>query len=567
MTQKPGLGLFDEKWKEATFIGGLTLISTIGFSYFRKSAEKKSPNKKAAEPKVENQPAPVPQKQLSLVFDFKIDSKYFENTKGNSLLEELKYLESPSCDIVKIPHLLAFTDVETFPDIHSPLLGDSKFRTVFGGEGFLPEAAFIDTSSFVLSQTNFSMFDSIDEAKKFLRGGPRKNLYFDPKEVRACIVTCGGLCPGLNVVVREIVMSLYYNYNVREIYGIQFGYKGFYNYEWVKLEPNTVKKIHQNGGTFLGSSRGGFDKEKILKSLLDKGINQVYAIGGDGTHRGIFELFKEVTARKLNIAICGIPKTIDNDIPLIDRSFGFETCVEEAQRAITSGEIEASAAEYGVGLIKLMGRNAGFIAMWASLASRDVNICLVPEFPFELYGERGLLSFIYSRVLHKKRCVLVVAEGAGAAMKDAKLPDEGKDASGNVKPGDIGLFLRDEITKYCKSKGMDLTLKYIDPTYMIRTVPANARDKYICSFLAQSSIDGMMAGWTGFTTGNVNNRPCYIPISELTKRTQKIAPEDRGWQRLLASTGQPSFINEEEKVAKDYEKNLKQKGKVKNIAL
>jgi 6-phosphofructokinase 1 len=299
----------------------------------------------------------------------------------------------------------------------SPLAGISSYRSVFGGEGFLPEDSFIAPGSFVLSDAMFTQKRQINQAKKYLKAGPRKEIFFKPAEVRAAIVTCGGLCPGLNVVIRELVMCLWYNYGVKHIYGIKYGFKGFYSHEWEPLTPKVVVDIHHLGGTILGSSRGGFDSEKIIQAMKDNQINQVYVVGGDGTHRGIDVLYREIARQQLAISVCGIPKTIDNDIPIIDKSFGFETSVEEAQRAIRSAHVESRAHERGVGLVKLMGRSAGFLAMHATIASRDPNICLIPEFPFDLQGTRGLYDYVYQRLKMRGRITMVVAEGAGILMR------------------------------------------------------------------------------------------------------------------------------------------------------
>jgi len=469
---------------------------------------------------------------------------------GNDLLDELRFLDAPTCEIEKIPHLAAILEDSEFHDIVSPLFStSSQYRSIFGGEGFLPAESFVSKNSYVISNPMFGPTYSTSDLKRYLRAGPRKQLYFDPAEVKACIVTCGGLCPGLNVVIREVYNCLSANYGIKEVYGITYGYKGFYTYDWRQLTAEDVQPIHHQGGTMLGSSRGGFNLEKILDAITERGINQIYCIGGDGTHKGMYELFKEISKRKLKISICGVPKTIDNDIPIIDKSFGFETAVMEATRAIESANVEANSAEYGVGLVKLMGRSAGFIAMYASLANRDVNICLVPEFKFELGGPRGLLRYIVRRLKAKKHCVIVVAEGASSAILDYDLCAVGTDASGNPKLPDVGSFLRDKIVDFCGKQGIDVTLKYIDPTYMIRTVPANAFDQQICSQLAQNGVHGVMSGWTGFTVGNLHDRGCYIPIVDIINKKRQIELHNRPWQRLMASTGQPSFINDEDDIA------------------
>lgn len=291
--------------------------------------------------------------------------------------------------------------------IINPCYGDISLRDVLGG-GFMSEKAFVKPDDVF----------KID-GKAFMKAGPRLHIAFKPEDVKVAIVTCGGLCPGLNVVIREIVMSLYYNYGVKTIYGIKWGYAGFYedNYKhWIPLTPKEVTDIHTQGGTILGSSRGGFDADKILNACVAKGINMIFGIGGDGTHRGIAALSEEIRARKLKIVLGGVPKTIDNDIPLIDRSFGFQSAVEEAVKAISAANVEANCVPNGIGLIKLFGRSCGFIAMEATMASRDVNICLIPEAKFNLYGEKGLLNFIFKRLKLKGHCVIVVAEGAGKTI-------------------------------------------------------------------------------------------------------------------------------------------------------
>lgn len=345
--------------------------------------------------------------------------------------------------------------------------------------------------AFVIANRDIKTLKEVAHALKFIKAGPRQHVFFDPKQVKAAIVTCGGLCPGLNVVIREIVMSLYFNYGAKEIYGINWGYKGFYtdvDKNWIQLTPKVVKNIHKQGGTILGSSRGGFDADKILNGLMKKGVNQVYLIGGDGTHRGINELIKRAIERKLLISFIGIPKTIDNDIPLIDFSFGFTTACEIASKMIQAAYVEATNAQHGIGLVKLMGRYSGFIAMNASLASGMTDFCLVPELPFELNGPNGFYEQVIERVKSQNYCVIVVAEGAEEGMvneleKITKV--EKRDDSNNLIYDDIGKFLKDAIVSYGKEKHhMSITLKYIDPTYAIRSVPSNATDTILCAKLA-----------------------------------------------------------------------------------
>ena len=193
-------------------------------------------------------------------------------------------------------------------------------------------------------------------------------------------------------------------------------------------------------------------------------------------------LSKELKNRKSSIILAGIPKTIDNDIPLIDRSFGFESSIEQAVKAIQSANVEATCTPNGVGLVKLFGRSCGFIALQSSLASRDVNVCLIPESTFNLHGEQGFLEFLRRRLEMKGHCVIVVAEGAGSAVLDKTVGDTGKtDKSGNPILPDIGKILKDEIKSFFDNLKVEVNMKYIDPTYIIRSCPANSFDANYCA--------------------------------------------------------------------------------------
>ncbi|KAL3500631.1 hypothetical protein ACH5RR_039724 [Cinchona calisaya] len=382
----------------------------------------------------------------------------------------------------------------------------------------------------------------------FRRAGPRQKVYFKSDEVSACIVTCGGLCPGLNTVIREIVHSLDYMYGVDKVLGIDGGYRGFYSKNTITLTPKIVNDIHKRGGTIIGTSRGGHDTSKIVDSIQDRGINQVYIIGGDGTQKGAAAIYKEVRRRGLKVSVAGIPKTIDNDIPVIDKSFGFDTAVEEAQRAINAAHVEAESAENGIGVVKLMGRYCGFIAQYATLASRDVDCCLIPESCFYLEGNGGLFEFIEKRLKENGHMVIVIAEGAGQELLAESLhaKDE-QDASGNKLLQDVGLWISQRIKDhFSKQRKFAITLKYIDPTYMIRAIPSNASDNVYCTLLAQSAVHGAMAGYTAFTVGLVNGRYTYIPFNRIIETQNKVVITDRMWARLLSSTNQPSFLGPNE---------------------
>lgn len=435
-----------------------------------------------------------------------------------------------------VPHLTNFLpDLPTYPN---PLQDNPAYSSVM--------QYFVNPDDLV-AKDNVVRLNS-PRGVHFRRAGPREWVYFDSDEVRACVVTCGGLCPGLNTVIREIVCGLYNMYGVQEIIGIEGGYKGFYARNTIPLTPKTVNDIHKRGGTILGTSRGGHETSKIVDSIQDRGINQVYIIGGDGTQRGAAVIYEEIRKRGLKVAVAGIPKTIDNDIAVIDRSFGFDTAVEEAQRAINAAHVEAESVKNGIGLVKLMGRYSGYIAMYATLASRDVDCCLIPESPFYLEGEGGLYEFVEKRLKENGHMVIVVAEGAGQELVAESVQNmDSRDASGNRLLLDVGLWLSEKLKDYMTVKEhKELTLKYIDPTYMVRAIPSNASDNVYCTLLAQSAVHGVMAGYTGFTCGPVNGRHAYIPIACVTETPNRVKITDRMWARLLSSTNQPSFIKSKE---------------------
>ncbi|KAM7273892.1 hypothetical protein ACFE04_028556 [Oxalis oulophora] len=434
-----------------------------------------------------------------------------------------------------VPHLTNF--LPDLPEYPNPLQNSQAYAIV--------KKTFVSPDDAVTQ--NVVVQKDTPRGVHFRRSGPREKVYFKPEEVRACIVTCGGLCPGINTVIREIVYGLNYMYGVHDILGIEGGYKGFYSRNTVTLTPKIVNDIHKRGGTVLCTSRGGHDTNKIVDNIHDRGINQVYIIGGDGTQRGAALIYKEVENRGLRVAVAGIPKTIDNDIAVIDKSFGFDTAVEEAQRAINAAHVEVESFENGIGIVKLMGRYSGFIAMHATLASRDVDCCLIPESPFYLEGKGGLYEFIEQRLKENGHMVIVLAEGAGQeyVAQSMRSVDE-KDASGNRLLLDVGHWLSQTVKDHFTNVlNIPVNMKYIDPTYMIRAIPSNASDNIYCTLLAHSAVHGAMAGYTGFTVGPVNGKHAYIPISRVTEKTNTVKLTDRMWARLLASTNQPSFINDD----------------------
>lgn len=379
----------------------------------------------------------------------------------------------------------------------------------------------------------------------FELAGPREKLYFDPSKLRCALVTCGGLCPGLNDIIRSIVLELFHGYGVRNIYGIRFGLQGFipaYGHDIIELKPETVVNILEMGGTILGSSRGPQPIEEIVDSLERMNVGILFMIGGDGTLKAATRIADAITKRELKISVVGIPKTIDNDIHLVSRSFGFHTAVDVATSAIKAAHNESEGYPNGIGLIKLMGRYSGFIAATATLAQQDVNFVLIPEVDFDLEGPQGLLSALENRLKNRGHAVIVVAEGAG--QKFFKSAQEECDESGNIKLKDIGIFLKTAIADYFYKKKVDVSIKYIDPSYMIRSLPANANDHVFCSFLGRHAVHAGMAGKTKLLIGRWNEQFVHVPMSASSGRRKQVNPNGRLWHSVLDATGQNPLVND-----------------------
>ena len=374
----------------------------------------------------------------------------------------------------------------------------------------------------------------------FEKAGPKETIFFEPAKTKVGIVTCGGICPGLNNVIRGIVNQLFYRYGISRVLGFKYGYEGFisdFNHEVVELTPEMVSDIHIAGGTILGTSRGNQDVCKIVDTMEIMNINVLFCIGGDGTLRGAHAIHEEISKRKLKIAIAGIPKTIDNDIDLIQKSFGFETAFSIANDIIRNAHNEASGAYNGIAVIKLMGRDSGFIAASASLATQEVNFVLVPEISFDLYGPRGFLKILRKRLETKHHAVVVVAEGAGQELFEAG--ENKKDASGNILHNDIGVFLKGKIKEEFDTKEFPYSIKYIDPSYIIRSAPANPNDSKFCTLLAQNAVHAALAGKTDFVVGYWNNEFTLLPIPMAVANRRKIDVEGELWWNVLEATGQP----------------------------
>lgn len=413
-------------------------------------------------------------------------------------------------------------------------LGECRIPSPMSGVQFVSEEAHVLYSGDLREIENYQKADKRPPC--FEMGGPREKIYFDPSKLKCGIVTCGGLCPGLNDVIRAIVFSLHHHYRVRTVFGFRYGYEGLsyrHAHTPMELTPELVQNIHQQGGTILGSSRGSQDVSEMVDTLEQMNVGILFTIGGDGTLRGARDIAEEIERRNLKICVIGIPKTIDNDISYMERSFGFITAVSEATTAIYAAHSEAGGARNGIGLVKLMGRHSGFIAAFSTLANSDVNFCLVPEVRF---GLEPFLESLGERLEARHHAVVVVAEGAGQDLMADTLE---RDASGNIRLGDIGVFLKDQIMDYFKKAGMEVTLKYIDPSYMIRSMPANPPDSAFCLMLGHNAVHAGMAGRTNMVVGYWKGEFTHVPISAAVSKRKEIDPKDKLWTGVLSSTGQP----------------------------
>lgn len=371
--------------------------------------------------------------------------------------------------------------------------------------------------------------------------GPRREIFFKPEETCIAIVTCGGLCPGINDVIRSIVMQAWYSYGVRQILGIQYGFEGLdpaFGHKPIELTPEKVMNITSFGGSILGTSRGKRDIKVMTNRLEALGVNVLFVIGGDGSQKGAQAIYQEVRARGSRIAVLGVPKTIDNDLMFMDRSFGYQTAFAAAFHAVTSAHTEARGARNGVGLVKLMGRDSGFIACAAALATGEANAVLIPEVPFTLEGKNGLLDLIEDRLATRGHAVIITAEGAGQDL----IPDaqRGTDASGNQIHADIGLFLKERINRHFREKNTEVNLKYIDPSYIIRSVPAAPEDRIFCLNLGRHAVHAAMAGKTGMVVARWHQSYVHLPMSLVTRGRRKVDPTSDLWRSVVESTGQPA---------------------------
>ncbi|MBI5085638.1 MAG: ATP-dependent 6-phosphofructokinase [Acidobacteria bacterium] len=426
---------------------------------------------------------------------------------------------------------------------HVERLGDARFDSPLRARDVDPEhpSVFVKDSEFIPLHITVDVDREREGNILFEKAGPRERVFFDPDKVTAAVVTCGGLCPGLNNVIRTLALSLHVHYGVRRVLGIRYGYHGMnpaHGFPPLELSVDDVSDIHEIGGTIIGTSRGPEDPRVMVEFLKTQGVQVLFPVGGDGTQKGALNIHEEAQRQGYPLAVAGVPKTIDNDIQFVSRTFGYGTAVDAARAVIDVAHTEARAVLNGVGLVKLMGRDSGFIATGAALASGEVNYCLIPEQRIVLEGEHGLLAVLERRLEAKRHAVIVVAEGAGQDLIPKE--DARKDASGNILHADIGVFLKDAICAHMKQRGKTINVRYIDPSYSIRGLAANTEDAVLCDFLARNAVHAAMSGRSGLIIGQVHNRMVHVPMGMATAGRKKVELDGQLWKAVLAVTGQPA---------------------------
>ena len=423
-------------------------------------------------------------------------------------------------------------------DLKIQTLGDCTFESPLVAKG----RTFANESIRVRVKRHLGDAPSETGELSFEEAGPRRDIFFNPRETTAAFVTCGGLSPGLNNVIRSGFLELTHNYGVKRVLGIRNGYAGLNpdsGLEPLFMTQRSVQNIHHLGGTVLGSSRGMQEPEIIVDFMEAREIDILFCIGGDGTQRGAHAIQKEIRKRGLPKSIVGIPKTIDNDVPYVELSFGYVTALEVASEVLMGAHVEATGAPNGVGLVKLMGRAAGFIAAGAAIASQEANFVLVPEIPFPLDGPGGFLEVLERRLLTRGHALIVVAEGAGQHLFEAANGE--RDASGNARFQDIGTYLRERIKSHLAERKVPVNVKYIDPSYAIRSVPANAWDRILTDRMARGAVHAGMAGRTDVMMGYWNQEIVHVPIAAAVAQEKRMPLESDLWNAVLATTGQPDW--------------------------
>lgn len=369
-----------------------------------------------------------------------------------------------------------------------------------------------------------------------VRANACRHIWWEPSQVKAAVVTCGGLCPGLNSIIRGVTKCLWNEYGVKEILGIMNGYNGLSQPELhhpCKLTPDAVGEIHMKGGSVIKAARGGFDAELICDKLEKLGINMIFLVGGDGTQFAGNLLCIAAQKRGLSVSIIGIPKSIDNDVLYFDKTFGFETAVAAAADVIRSAWVEASSCNNGVGIVKLMGRDSGYVAMHASIASDIVDLCLIPEVKVKM---EDVLAHVDATLAQKNFMVIAVAEGSGQEHVGTGQVD----ATGHPVYGDIGIFLKQAVNQHIAAKGGRSF--YIDPSYIIRSGPIGPNDHIYCCRLANDAVHTAMRGYSGVCVGAIHNIICMLPSKLIAQGKRQVRIHSSSWQGCVTNCNMPCSL-------------------------
>ncbi len=304
---------------------------------------------------------------------------------------------------------------------------------------------------------------------------------------RIAVLTSGGDAPGMNACVRAVVRTALRN--KIDIYGVERGYAGLIKGEIKRLESRSVSNMIHKGGTFLNTARCPEFKDievqrQAVEALAAYGIDGLVVIGGDGTLRGAKDL-----SDNFGVKVMGIPGTIDNDLAYTDYTVGFDTAVNTVLWAINNLR-DTMHSHDRVGLLEVMGRNCGDLALYAGVAG-GAEYVLVPEIPFDLDEIANSIKKSYLR--GKTSNMIILAEGAGN---------------------------RDEIAEYIKEKS-GISVKVTNFGYIQRGGSPNMADRVLAARFGYKAIELLKEGAESSAIGIRDNKVITVPFADISKAEKK----------------------------------------------
>ncbi len=345
--------------------------------------------------------------------------------------------------------------------------------------------------------------------------------------MRIAINTGGGDAPGLNAVIRAVVLAA--DQLGWEVFGIRRGYDGLLSGEpdgVVRLTPASVRGITHLGGTILGTTNRGnpmawpqlqpdgavitVDRsQEVLEALERRGIDALVAVGGDGSLRIASDLADQ------GLRVIGVPKTIDNDLAATSVTFGFHTAVQTATDAI--GRLHSTAeAHRRVMVVELMGRNAGWIALFAGLGG-TADVILIPEIPYDL---DRVCAKVQSRYNHDSGfAVVVTAEGARPAGGEVVYQDAGG-AGRNARLGGIADVLADQIAERTGRETRALVLGHLQ-----RGGEPTAYDKVLALRFGAAAVELLEQGAYGCMVALDPPEVQAVPLAEAVSKIKLVPVE------------------------------------------